>query len=125
MLFNATGGTAVQVVSGSVTTSRTGTATVDCGFRPDLVVFYVSQFTSDGSLYENVLCLPIAESKTQNGAGLNNLTWESSTFENIIEVWPDSITDTGVNVTFYRYASGSAAAVSRKTYQWTAVKYTA
>lgn len=125
MLFNMIPGNAVQIVSGSVTTSSQGLATINCGFRPDLVIFYISAFTSDGYSYENVIALSINESKQNSGVNLNSMTWADSAW-NIIECWPESITDTGITCTFYAYdPSWNGGYVSRQTYSWTAIKYTA
>lgn len=124
MLFNMMGGSAVQTASGSVTTSTRGVATVNCGFRPDLVVFRISTFTSDGDSYENMIALPIAQSQQDNGLSLNNLTWANANW-NFVECWPTSITDTGITCTFYGYdASFNGGYASRQTYEWVAVKYT-
>ena len=117
------GGADVQIATGSITTSNSGTATVNCGFRPDLVVFFVANFTSDGETYESVISLPIAASKKSNGAYLDNCAVENSSFASFIQCWIDSITNTGVSVGFYRYSS-SPGYVTKKTYNWTAIKYT-
>lgn len=118
-------GVNVQKASGRVTTSTKGLATINCGFKPDLVVFFVSTYTSSGDLYENVIVLPIAESKQNSGAALNNIAWASSS-GNLIECWPENITSTGISCTFYGYdSSWNEGYASRQTYSWTAVKYTA
>lgn len=117
-------GVNVQVKTGSITTSSSGTATVNCGFRPDLLVFHIANFNADGESYESVIALPIAASKSSSGKNLDNCAVENSSFASFIECWPESITNTGVSVGFYRYSS-SPGYVSRKTYNWTAIKYTA
>lgn len=117
------GGADVQIKTGSITTSTSGTATVNCGFRPDLLVFHIANFSADGESYESVIALPIAASKSSSGKNLDNCAVENSSFASFIECWPESITNTGVSVCFYRYSS-SPGYVSRKTYSWTAIKYT-
>lgn len=125
MIMNmAGGGGSVQVATGTITTSNSGTATVNCGFRPDLVVFHIATFTSEGERYESVIALPIAASKQNNGADLDNCAVENNTFTSFIQCWIDRITNTGVSVGFYRWSS-SPGRVSGKTYSWTAIKYTA
>ncbi|MDD6142755.1 MAG: hypothetical protein PUD16_04560 [bacterium] len=119
------GGVDVQVKTGSITTGTDGKATVSCGFKPDLVVFFISNFTDDGERYENVVCLPIAESKQSNGAYLSTAAYADNTMVAYIDCWVESITSTGVKVGFYKNAQSGAGYVSRKTYNWTAVKYTA
>lgn len=122
---SASTGVNVQIKTGSITTSNSGTATVNCGFKPDLLVFHIATFTADGETYESVISLPFAASKrTDGGANMDNSAVEDSSFTSFIECWPESITNTGVSVGFYRYSS-SPGYVSRKTYNWTAIKYTA
>ena len=119
------GGVEVQVATGRITTSSSGTATVSCGFRPDLVVFHIATFASQGENYECVICFPIGASKNNNGANLDSCSWESGSSTDMIEGWIDSITNTGVSVGFYKWGTSSNGYLSRKTLQWTAVKYTA
>lgn len=120
----ASGGAEVKTATGSITTSSSGTATVNCGFKPDLVIFHIANFTTDGESYESVIALPFEASKSSNGNNMFNCAAENSTFSSFIACWPESITNTGVSVGFYRYSS-SPGYVSNKTYNWTAIKYTA
>ena len=118
-------GVEVRTATGSVRTNNRGQATISCGFRPDLVVFHISQFTSGGEPYENVICFPIAESRKNNGTVLDSMAWNSSLFD-MVEGFIESISNTGVTAAFYRYTqTAEATAVSGRTYDWTAVKYTA
>lgn len=115
---------AVQTASGSFTTSTSGVATINCGFKPDLIVIYVTTMTSDGTKYENTIGMPIKERKYTSGYTLNNLVWYDA--DNLVEVELTSVSNTGATLLVAGYNSSWAYGVaSRVTYSWKAVKYTA
>jgi len=108
-------GVTVQKNSGSFTTGTNGSATVNCGFRPDMV--YIKGDTDDG--YNNSQAMAFdAESRTGN---LNTAMWASDGAVDI--VWTRSSTGFSVTVTLYDWDWNGTAA-SRKTYNYVAVKYT-
>lgn len=113
------GGADVQKVDGSVTTSNSGTATISCGFRPDLVVIYMGS----GGGYEAVAAFPIGERKTSST--LNTVSWNGTSSQDIVDFDVTSITDTGCSVRATVYnQSGTTSSLSRRTLNWRAVKYT-
>lgn len=113
------GGIEVQTTSGSVTTSNSGTATINCGFRPDLVVIYMGS----GGGYETVAAFPIKERKTSST--LNTVSWNGSSSEDIVDFDMTGVSDTGCSLRATVYgASGSTGSLSRRSLSWRAVKYT-
>lgn len=117
-------GVDVKTASGSFTTSTKGVATINCGFKPDLIVIYITTMTSDGTKYENTIGMPIKERKYTSGYTLNNLVWYDA--DNLIEVELTSLTNTGATLLVAGYdSSWNYGYASRKTYSWKAVKYTA
>lgn len=125
---SASTGVNVQVKTGSSTTNSSGNLTVNCGFKPDLVVFHTTTFTESGETYECVISFPFNASKTNNGADLSSLAWAGATAGEgyVVEGWVNSITSTGGSFGFYGYSgSWDGAYIKNQTYNWTAVKYTA
>ena len=125
---SASTGVNVQVVTGSSTTNSSGNLTVNCGFKPDLVVFHCTTFTESSETYECVISFPINASKTNNGADLSSLAWAGATGGDgyVVEGWVNSITSTGGSFGFYGYTgSWGGSYTKNQTYNLTAVKYTA
>lgn len=119
---SASTGVSVQVKTGTITTSTSGTATVNCGFKPDLLVFHVGTFNSSGT-YETCIALPFA-TQTNTSAKLDNVCWDS-TSDDMFECYVTNVSSTSVGVGFTRWTQSSSADLSRKSFNWTAIKYTA
>lgn len=112
------GGVDVQTYNGSFTTSSNGTASINCGFKPDLLVFY----TANGNGYECVGALPIKERKTSRT--LNTVAWSPADDASFIDFDLTGLSDTGatVRVSLYSLASNGDP-YERKTISYRAVKY--
>lgn len=111
-------GVTVQKHDGSFTTTSSGTGTVSCGFRPDLIVLYVGM--SGG--YELVGALPVAERKTTRT--LSTMSWGTGEYE-FLDVEMSSVSDSGAVLKLSLYAEGTyGEAYARKTLSYRAVKYT-
>ncbi len=111
-------GVKVQTASGSVTTTSAGKATMDIGFKPDLLVLKVGTISG----YECNLNLALTEKWTTSKACC--VSWYGD--EYMYEASVDSVgaTSTSVYVTGYD-SSWNNGAASKITFQWKAVKYTA
>lgn len=111
-------GVTVQSFDGSFTTSNSGGGTVNCGFKPDLVVLY----TATGNGYECVAALPISERKTNST--LSTVGRGSGDYD-FIYVELKSVTTTGCTVAMALYNESSyGSAYARKTVSYRAIKYT-
>lgn len=111
-------GIEVKTASGSVTTSSSGKATINVGFKPDLLVLKVG--TVNG--YECNLTLALTEKWTTKP--IDAVSWYGEDY--LYECYVSSIgaTSTVVYVDGYD-SSWNSGAASRITFQWKAVKYTA
>lgn len=114
-------GVTVQKKTGTFT-SKSGRVTVNCGFKPDLVIVYIGQaYDSDEGYYESNLTVCFAEKK------LNLSTMASMAFDadkNLECMWV-SQTDTGFTITSGAYdASMDWDDKYNVEYNYTAVKYT-
>lgn len=106
-------GISIQRKSGSFTT-RSGRATVDCGFQPDL--FY---FTTGGKMdgYLMTGCLAFLESGSSQ---INTTTWDSS--DNIIDAFATR-NSTGVSISMKTYDDAMAESDYDGKFSFVAVKY--
>lgn len=112
------GGVDVQTYNGTFTTSNNGKASINCGFKPDLLVFY----TANGNGYECVGALPIKERKTSRT--LNTVAWAPTDDISFIDFDLTSLSDTGATVGVYLHSSGVyGEPYARKTISYRAVKY--
>ena len=111
-------GVTVQKKTGTFTTSTSGAATVNCGFKPDVVAFD----TGDGS-YARVF--PAVDF---NAAGLSSISicHNSSDYNNyVVGVSVVNQTSTGFSITMRNLSYSMATSyISRKTYNYVAIKYT-
>lgn len=111
------GGIEVLTASGSTTTSSGGKATINCGFKPDLLVLKVG--TING--YECNLALALTEKWTTKP--IDAVSWYGE--EYFLEAYIDSIGSTSVTLYVEGYdSSWNCGAASNVTFQWKAVKYT-
>lgn len=112
------GGVDVQTYDGTFTTSSNGTASINCGFKPDLLVFY----TTNANGFESVAALPIKERKTSRT--LNTVAWSPADDTSFIDFDLTGLSDTGatVRVSLYSLASNGDP-YARKTISYRAVKY--
>lgn len=113
-------GVAVQRKSGTFTTSTSGTATVSCGFKPDLVVVKVGKATQMDT-NQNDPAFGFAES------GVTTLSITSIS-KNSSYIYMNTVctqSSAGFSVTMTNISSSFATAkVSRTTFSYIAVKYT-
>lgn len=111
-------GVEVKTASGSVTTSSSGKATINIGFKPDLLVLKVG--TVNG--YECNLTLALTEKWTSSP--IDAVSWYGEDY--MYECYVSSIGATSTVVYVYAYdSSWNSGSASRITFQWKAVKYTA
>lgn len=110
---SSSGGTK-QTKTGSFQTSSSGTATVDCGFKPDVVVIYAPEANEDGYEYHTSCCLDVLGGSIEimelNKKLLYFNIWETS---NGFEISSAQTYDFSWNWAQY----------SRKTLQYEAIKY--
>lgn len=112
------GGADVQTYDGSFTTSSSGSGSINCGFKPDLLVFY----TVNTNGYECVGALPIKERKTSRT--LNTVAWSPADDTSFIDFDLTGVSDTGASVRVSLYSqSSNGDAYARKTISYRAVKY--
>lgn len=111
-------GVEVKTASGSVTTTTSGKATLNIGFKPDLLVLKVGVVNG----YEFNLNLALTEKWTTSKAGC--VSWYGD--ENLYEAFVDSVGTTSTSLYVYVFnSSWGSGPAQRVTFQWKAVKYTA
>lgn len=111
-------GVIVQRASGSFTTNTSGKATINCGFKPDLVAI---DFGNANNCVA-VQAFAIGEYDYSGYDGYEVSIWDDSEDINLTTVVP---TATGFTVEMRQYdMSGSKTILKNKTYNYTAVKYT-
>jgi hypothetical protein len=108
------GGVTVQKKSGSFTTSK-GSATIDCGFSPD--IFYFTKNEKDEG-YTMSGCFAFAECTNTN---INTTTWDRS--DNLIDAYATRSTS-GVTISMYTYDDSWKPSNYSGTFSYVAVKYT-
>lgn len=113
-------GTTVQTANGTFKTSSKGTATVTCGFQPD-VVSITSGETNDGGGYY-VVAIPFLE---YSGKGVNVALWTTSSSGTVYDIYA-SQTTTGFSITDIVIwdKDWDNSTVKRKTFTYTAYKFT-
>lgn len=112
-------GVTVQRKSGTFTTSTSGTATVNCGFKPDLVVVKVG--TSSFDRTQNDPAFAFVES-SQTKLSITSVSKSSSY---IMTTNACTQNTSGFSITMNNISSSfSTAPVSRTTFSYIAVKYT-
>ena len=114
-------GTDVERKSGSFTTSASGTATVQTGFKPDLLVFKLASYSDGGYQLNPVIALPFAEdSRNSLLAG----AWETTSGGHVV-FYNCSATANGFSFSGYiRGSDGVFYPIESYHITYTAVKYT-
>ena len=118
-----TSGVTVQRASGSFTTNTSSTATVTCGFQPDIIIINDFPYTPNSTDYEYQACFCFTERKypsyTANCFAFSDTYGYGADFEL-------TRTSTGCNVSVSGLDSTwDTITMQRKTFQYVALKYTA
>lgn len=103
---------------GTFTTDRNGTATVNCGFQPDVVYFSGDTVYSDGMQIDYSAAIVFTEETRTNPAAY--LSYESATHAVLA-----SKTSTGFSVNAIQFSYDWSVTVKSTTYNYVAIKYTA
>lgn len=113
------GGVEVQRTSGTFTTSTSGTATVNCGFKPDLVVVKVGTSSFDSTQNDPAFAF------TESSKTKLSITSVSKSSSYIMTTNACTQNTSGFSITMNNISSSfSTAPVSRTTFSYIAVKYT-
>lgn len=117
-------GVTVQRTSGSFTTSTSGTATVNCGFQPDIIIITGFAYTYEDPDYEYQACFCFPEREYSSHSV--SCGAYSDTYPYGIE-FPLARTSTGFTVSevFKFDADWNTSVISRKSFNYVAIKYTA
>ena len=115
-------GVEVKTASGTLTTNSSGTATVNCGFRPDLVVIngFTYTYGSDRYEYQLSFCFP---AKVNGSNYVNAAEAYSTTYSNGISAEFTQATN-GFSVLLERYTGSTYASITNTNFNYTAIKYT-
>ena len=111
-------GVTVQSKAGSFTTGYNGSATVNCGFKPDIVYIKGEQTNYNGTYFSNSTAMCFAEDSRSNrctvmfGAStINEISWDA--------------TSNGFTVALYVFDfDWESQSASNKTFNYVAIKYT-
>lgn len=123
MIFNmAGGGVEVKRATGTARTNSSGVATINCGFKPDVVLVRMGTYTEDSYNYDGNLAFVFQEKTSGSNYYLTNMTWVStSTFVSSTA----TVSDTGCSINVYQYdTSWNGSVYSNKNLSWVAIKYT-
>ena len=117
-------GTDVKIATGTVSV-KSGQGTVNCGFKPDILLFYINNFSTSSANYESIISMPFAIAANSDIEALSNCVYINSSYD-MLEVWPKSLTDTGATCYFYLYTSSNpdGTYLTNSAYNYTAIKYT-
>ena len=112
-------GATVQITTGDFTTNNNGSATVNCGFAPD-VVFITKNETSEGSRYD--CAIPFALSPTST---FDIALWTKNSKYYMYDLRNIKRTSTGFSLSVKGYDdSWSSDTAGNTKFYYTAVKYT-
>lgn len=116
-------GGAAKRAAGSFTTNASCQASVNCGFRPDVVIVYTPSYKANStSTYETNLKFFFTEKKTAYEE-MSNAQCDDSLYEGIAVP-----TDTGFHISMMGYSfswSKKPSIVTNKNFQYVAVQYMA
>lgn len=118
-------GAEVRTASGSATTGMAGTATIECGFKPDVVVLtgYTLTYTTTYRMeYQLAYCFAVAEHEGETGYYQMASVPSSEYPEGIQAAFTRS--DAGFTVDLTTYSSGQIQHLGGKRITYTAIKYT-
>lgn len=114
------GGVTVQRTSGSVVTDGDGKATVNCGFKPDLVYLHLNE-GKDDEIYSTAA----AFNEEQRTGRMNLIFWSYSNGSMYVEDMYIEQTDSGFSFELeWNSADWASGAESNMTVYYAAVKYT-
>lgn len=110
-------GVTVQTKNGTATSNSSGVLTLNCGFKPDLVVLYFGVYESN---FETFITLPIKEQK-QTGKYPLGIAMGA---DGIIEGWVTSATSSTTKISLYLYDwSWAGSYYANQSISYRAVKY--
>ena len=113
-------GVAVQRKSGTVVTDSNGEATVDCGFKPDLVYIHLNE-GKNNEIYSTAA----AFNEEQRTGRMNLIFWSYSNSSMYVEDMYIEQTDSGFSFELtWNSVDWKSGAESNMTVYYTAVKYT-
>lgn len=116
-------GVNVQKQSGTVTTNSSGGATINCGFKPDMVLVRIATYTESPYNYDSNLAFVFKEKTTGSSYYLANMAWKDST---TLITGTATVSDTGCTLNLYEYdTSWNGNYFPNETLSWVAIKYTA
>ena len=115
----AAGGVSVQRKSGTFTTNSSGSATVTCGWQPDIVYIRGGTDSDDNGTYNYSMAMHFAEETRTNS--LDTIMFSPDGVVDI--VWTRSSTGFTAKCGKYDW-SWNAAAAANETFTYVAVKYT-
>lgn len=124
MILNMAGGGGVEVnkKTGTTRTNNSGVLTINCGFKPDVVLVRIGTYNEDNYNYDGNIAYVFQEKTSGSSYYLANMTWLSS---NTFISSTATASDTGCSVNMYQYdASWNGSAYSNKNVSWVAIKYT-
>lgn len=124
MIFNMAGGGGVEVkrATGTARTNSSGVLTINCGFKPDLVLVRIANYTEGGYNYDSNLAFVFSEKTTGSSYYLANMAWKSST---TMVSATATVSNTGCTVNMGQYdTSWNSSAFSNQNCSWVAIKYT-
>lgn len=102
---------------GSFTTNSSGTATVNCGFQPDVVYISGDTIYTDGMYIDYSTAIVFTEETRTNPAAY--LNYEGGTHAVLV-----SKTSTGFSVDAIQFGYDWSVTVKSTTYNYVAIKYT-
>lgn len=112
-------GATVQKTTGTFNTGNDGTASVNCGFKPDIVYIYNGNYSNDG----HTIAL-VYEFNVTGKTKLNSMMWENGSQDAMpIEI---GITQTsnGFNVIAGKWGENWNSTYYRGSFSYIAAKYT-
>lgn len=115
-------GVTVQETTGTFTTNTSGTATVTCGFQPDLVVVTKNETNIEsGTTYTYVAAFPFKDFTSKK---ITVPMWTTSSSGYIYDFYPTQTT-TGFSVTVKMWdESWESSTVKNTSFNYTAYKFT-
>ena len=102
---------------GSFTTNSSGTATVNCGFQPDVVYISGDTIYTDGMYIDYSTAIVFTEETRTNPAAYLN-------YEGVTHAVLVSKTSTGFSVDAIQFGYDWSVTVKSTTYNYVAIKYT-
>ncbi|MBR4057846.1 MAG: hypothetical protein IKK00_06895 [Oscillospiraceae bacterium] len=117
----ASSGVTVQRKAGTLTTNTSGTATVNVGFKPDIVLFTDLFFSLPGN-FECQVAAVFSEKKNNYSIMVHGVS--DSFFDGVIFIPTQTINGFSVDI-FTVSSSGAQSAVGNAQFPYVAIKYTA